>query len=315
MTSTAWDNRSAASTGEAPQERTLGQWLAPLVTLAAVLYNFGLCFVNTKLVGISPSIVISAEITLVGIALCLVRRRNSTLYAVLLLLAVYFYAVMVFRCEFDAKIIRDILIPIAFFFLGCSLGSLRSADRLVTALIVIAFGVAIFEWLALGTYLQYFDVSRYYIARGTATEEEHQYFQGFFNSTRFANRTMLPLLGDHRVSGVFLEAPSVGNFGTIVFAWMLLRDRKHSFAFIAKTVAIVAIIVLADARFGLFFGLLTLVLFGIGRVIRPTMLFIAPFLAMIALVTYAGVEGREAFSNDMMRRTRVADGLAMDSLV
>ncbi len=302
MTSTAWDNRSAASTGEAPQERTLGQWLTPVVTLAAVLYNFVLCFVNTKLFGISPSIVISAEIALIGIALGLVCYRNSTLYAILLLLAVYFYGVMVIRSEFDAKIIRDILIPIAFFFLGRGLGSLRSANRLVTALIFIAFGAAIFEWLALGTYLNYFDVSRYYIARGTATEEEHQYFQGFFNSTRFANRTLLPFLGDHRVSGVFLEAPSVGNFGTIVFAWMLLRDRKRSLAFIAKTGAIVAIIVLADARFGLFFCLLTFVLYFISPVIRPTVLFIAPFLAMIALVTYAGVEGREAFSNDMPGR-------------
>jgi len=281
---------------------TIGQRVAPIVPLAAVLYNFLLCFVNTKISGIGPSIAVAAEIVLIGIAIGLVWNRSSTMYAILLLLAAYFYAVMVYRSEFDPKIIRDILIPIVFFFLGCSLGTLKGGDRLVTILILITLGAALFEWLAVDTYVRYFDVSNYYIARGTADADQQQSFdqynQGFFNSTRFDNRTLLPFLGNHRVSGIFLEAPSVGNFAAIAFAWVLLRDRQRFWALIAKTFILVALVALADARFGLYFSIFTLLL----PLIRPTALFVAPFLAMAGLVTYAGVAGNEAFSNDMLGR-------------
>jgi putative polymerase len=300
MTSNVW-NPFTPSTVEARLRQATEQWSAPVVTFAAVLYNFLLCFVNTTLLGIGPSTVISAEIVLIGLALGLVFNRTRTLYVILSLVAAYFYSVMLVRFEFDAKILRDILIPVAFFFLGCYLGSLRAADRLVTMLIYIALGAALFEWLAVETYLRYFDVSQYYTARGTATQQEHQYFQGFFNSTRFDNRTLLPFLGDHRVSGIFLEAPSVGNFGTIVFAWLLLRP-EHLWPFVAKTAAIATIIVLADARLGLYFCILILPLYVLSPIMRPTMFFVAPFLAMLALVIYAEAEVRDVFSNDMLGR-------------
>jgi hypothetical protein len=102
-------------------------------------------------------------------------------------------------------------------------------------------------------YLHYFELIRYYLARGTLTELSDDIPDGFFNSTRYNTRTLLPFLGDHRVSGIFLEAPSVGNFGAIAFAWVLLHDRQRFWTFVAKSVAIAMIIVVADGRFGLYF--------------------------------------------------------------
>jgi putative polymerase len=278
-----------------------GQRLAAAVTCAAVLYNFILCYVNTNLYGINPNTAIEVEIILIVSSLALAWDCGSTLYVVLILVAAYFYAIMVIRGQFDPKILRDVLIPISFFFLGRRQGGLRSADRLVTILIVVAFAAALFEWLALDSYLHYFDVSRYYIARGTATQEQHQYFEGFFNSTRFDNRTLLPFLGDHRVSGIMLEAPSVGNFGAIVFAWVLLRP-KQPLAFVTKAAAIFLIIVLADARFGLYFSIFIFVIYVLSVRFRSTVIFIAPFIAMIALAGYATLQGPQAFDNDMLGR-------------
>jgi putative polymerase len=292
--------KPAAEATDARYLQATGELLAPVIAFAAVLYNFVLCFVNTKLHGVDPGIVISTEIVLIAAAFILVWNCSRTLYVILILVAAYFYAVMLVRSEFDAKILRDILIPIAFFFLGRHLGSLRSADKLVTVLLVVALSVALFEWLAVDSFLHYFDVSRYYIARGTATAEEHL-FEGFFNSTRFDSRTLLPFLGDHRVSGIFLEAPSVGNFGAIIFAWILLRPHGW-WTFVAKTVAILALVVLADARFGLYFGAFTLALYLFSRFVRPTMLFVAPFVAMIALVIYASVAENQVLENDMLGR-------------
>jgi putative polymerase len=280
---------------------TIGERLGPILTLMAVLYNCFLCFANTMLLTISPAVVISAEVILIGSALIMVWYRSFTLNAVLIAMAAYFYTVMMIRSQFDPKILRDVLIPIAFFFLGCHFGTLRVADRLVTVLIVGALGAALFEWLEPAAYAHYFDVARYYIERGTAGQEQHQFFGGFFNSARFQNRTLLPILGDHRVSGIFLEAPSVGNFAGIVFAWILLRP-KRLWSFTLKTIAVVMIVVLADARFGLYFCVFVAAIYPLSRYIPRTLLFIGPFAAMIALVTYATAEGQQLFNNDMVGR-------------
>ena len=222
----------------------------------------------------------------------------------------YFFALMLIRSEFDPKIARDLLIPIAFFFLGSYLGSLRSADRLVTVLIFVALGVALFEWLALNTYLHYFDVIHYYLARGTEQTLEADNAVGLFikgtdttaglfiNATRFGARTLLPFLGEHRVSGIFMEPVSVGNFGAIAFAWVLLRDFSRIWVFVAKILAILTIIVLADARFGFYLCIFTVVVYFAAPFIRPTMLFLAPFLAVIALVTYTGAHWQEAWGGN-----------------
>jgi putative polymerase len=109
----------------------IGKWLAPSITSAAVLYNFLLCFINMKLHGIASSFVISVEIALVGMAFGLAWNQSRTLYLILLSVAAYFYAVMLIRFEFDPLVLRDVLIPIAFYFLGRYFGSVRTADRLV----------------------------------------------------------------------------------------------------------------------------------------------------------------------------------------
>ena len=164
--SVVW-NPSIVSTGELVETQATQRTLAAVVVFAAVLFNLVLCFVNTTLFGVGVNVVIAAEIALIGMALSLIWYRGYTLYTILLLLTAYFFAVMLIRSEFDPKIARDLLIPIVFFFLGRYLGSFRSADRLVTLLIFVALGFALFEWLALNTYLHYFDVIHYYQARGT----------------------------------------------------------------------------------------------------------------------------------------------------
>lgn len=300
MASIEWA-RPAKTFRHAEYGLSIGERIGPILPLMAVLYNCFLCFANTMLLTISPAVVISAEVILIGSALAMVWYRSFALNAILVAVAAYFYTVMMIRAQFDPKILRDVLIPIAFYFLGCHFGTLRLADRLVTLLIIVAFADALFEWLEPTVYSHYFDVARYYIERGTANQEEHQFFGGFFNSARFQNRTLLPILGDHRVSGIFLEAPSVGNFGGIVFAWILLRP-KRLWSFILKTTAIVTVIVLADARFGLYFCFFVAVVYPFSRFIPRTMLFIAPFAAMSALVVYASSEGPQLFDNDMLGR-------------
>ncbi len=307
-------NPSTVSTGEAVEAQASQRTLAAVVVVAAVVFNWMLCFVNTKLFGVSANSVIAAEVALVGMALGLVWYRGYALYTILLLLTAYFFAVMLIRFEFDPKIARDLLIPVVFFFLGSYLGSLRSADRLVTFLIFLTLAVALFEWLALNTYLHYFDVIHYYLARGTERTLEADTTSGLFirgtdttaglfvNSTRFEERTLLPFLGQHRVSGLFLEPVSVGNFGAIAFAWVLLRDRFRIWVFVAEVLAIATILVLADARFGFYLCIFTVVIYFAAPMVRPAMLFVAPFLVIVALVTHAGAHAQETWDNTIAGR-------------
>jgi putative polymerase len=311
--SVAW-NSSAAPASQANDTQAIGQILAPLVVLAAVLFNFILCFVDTKLFGIGANAVIGCEIMLIASAFALIWHRGAALYAILSLISAYFFTLMLIRSEFDPKILRDLLIPLVFYFMGRYLGSLVYCDKLVGLLIFLVLGVALVEWLALNTYLHYFNVIQYYTSRGTETNLQTDSAFGLFirgtdtaaglfiNGTRFEERTLLPFLGSHRVSGIFLEPVSVGNFGAIVFAWVLLRYRSGRLALIAKILAIAAILVLADARFGFYLCILTLGVYLAAPTMRPTTLFAAPFVMMVALAIYAGLNFKGVASNTIAGR-------------
>lgn len=311
--STVW-NPSAGSAGEKNFAQTTGPVFASILVFTAIVFNFVLCFVDTNLFNVSAGAVISCEIVLIATAFSLILYRGADLHTFLLLLAAYFFIVMVVRYEFDPKILRDLLIPFVFFFMGSYLGSVRLCDRLVTFLILLALGAALFEWLALDSYLHYFNVIQYYVARGTETSLQTDSANGLFmrgtdtaaglfiNGTRFEGRTLLPFLGSHRVSGIFLEPVSVGNFGAIAFAWVLLRDRTHVWILVAKLLAIATVLVLADARFGFYLCVFTLGLYFATPMIRPTMLFFAPFVTMIALVIHADVNRQELSDNTIAGR-------------
>src|SRR5262249_28478275 len=110
----------------------------------------------------------------------------------------------------DVKIVRDLLIPLAFFLLGTQARDTRSADLVVGAIVGIVLAVALFEYFWLEAFTRLFNVARYYIARGTL--EARQIFQSsdlFISGMRPAGlqggRNLLPFLGDHRVSSIFLE--------------------------------------------------------------------------------------------------------------
>src|SRR5689334_13163228 len=169
--SVTW-NPSAVSAIESTKatQRTL----APSIVCAAVLFNFVLCFVDTKLFSISTRVVISCEIGLIATAFGLIWYRGTAFYVILSLLGVYFFTVMLSRFDFDPKVLRDLLIPIIFYFLGSYLGSLSRCDKLVAFLILLVLGIGLLEFLALDTYLHYFNVIQYYVSRGNSVDTNLQ---------------------------------------------------------------------------------------------------------------------------------------------
>ncbi len=310
---------AAINPSPAPIRDRLHDRASIALAFAALTFNAILCFINTALFPVNELLVIGAELLIVTTALLLAVDRRIEPYLILALFFSYALLIMAMRPMFDAKAVRDFLIPIAFYLLGLRRPSLVVADRLalMSGLVVVAFGL--FEYLDVDTFGKYFNVIRYYVARGTVAQNQVSDQTGtlFASGMRPDARSLLPFLGAHRVSSVFLEPVSAGNFGAILYFWALCRPdmRARLVVFLCAAVTIV----LADARFGAYTCVATtataLVFY---RLPRPAW-FVLPFIIMIALAFYGFESTQVNWENNLPGRllwtARLLTSLSLDAVM
>ena len=272
------------------------------ILLAALTFNAALCFINTTALHVTDSAVIGCELVLVSAAFGLALGRDAAPYLVLAVFLSYAALIMALRPLFDPKSVRDILIPMAFYLLGRRQADPALADRAAvwSGLIVVALGV--YELVDLDTYVKYFNIIQYYVARGSVAPSDvaGQTSTLFTSGIRPDARQILPFLGPHRASSVFLEPVSTGNFGAVVYLWTLHRSRMN-YRWLAMATGLGAI-VLADARFGLYVCILgTAVHAAAPRL--PRVLFLAlPFAILAALAIYGFTTAQIDWGNDFSGR-------------
>ncbi len=281
----------AAADAAAVLREPAGARAARAIVLWTLLFNLALSFINANAMTTGASVVIMAELALIGAAVALVWDRSETFYVVVGALLAYLLFIMTLRFAYDPKVPRDLLIPIVFYTLGRHRGSLGSGDRVVTAAIVAVALGSVLEWAFLDLYIKYFNVLGYFIAKGSVDAATvGGAGEGLFISgTRFEGRTLLPFLGEHRVSSIFLEPVSVGNFGAVAFAWVLLRDGRKPWPLFWKTLLILVALVLGDARFGVYLCALVALVYLVAPLIRPAAVFVLPFLCIIAVLSYVAI--------------------------
>jgi len=265
-------------------------WPALAIIFSAVSFNYFLCFVNTNVVHISRLSVIGAEIAIISIAFSVALPAISRIAFILIgILFFYLMLLTITRAvnggEFDVKAVRDFMIPAVFFFLGAWVKDAKSADfivRTITALVIVA---GLFEMLFLKTYLRYFDVINYYVMRGTVDLADTQYLANnlFISGIRPEGRTLFGFLGDHRISSLFLEPVSPGNYGVIVFFWALVRSRAEQKLYTGLFLMALLIIVMADNRLGAGLCVLGLALAFVSVRYSYPVILILPF-ALIAMI-------------------------------
>lgn len=272
------------------------------ILLAAVGYQALLCLINTFGITTSVAVVGLSEALIMLACLPILARRLLPGVIVLALLAsAYFCLATLISGQLNPKTFRDLAIPLCFFWLGCNMGRPELAERALIWIVVMVMALGFFELLLLDTYTRFFDIFSYYVSTGNLApitdfvrESKLQ-----LNGTRpeGIGRTLLPgLLGNHRVSSVFLEPVSLGNFATIIAAWGLSRDksdwRKGAF-FVGSAVVL---IVMCDSRFAL---LLLPLMVAVRLLLRGTMLnlvMLAPFAAL-GLVLLIGATTTEYGDN------------------
>lgn len=273
-----------------------------LILLAALVFNAAFCFANTTLFAVNDTMVMAAEAMILAAALCFALDRKLGLYVLLAAFLSYAAVLMALRPLIDPKAVRDVLIPIVFFALGRRMPDPRLADRaaLWSGAIVLAFGL--FEYFALEAYVSVFNIIKYYVARGTVAPSKVVETAGalFESGVRPDARALFPFLGIHRVSSVFLEPVSPGNFGAILILWALYRKEMRLRRTLAAMGAVA--IILADARFGATVSVAAAIAFyASGRL--PKALFVAaPFLITAAIAIYGLTTAEKVWGNDFSGR-------------
>lgn len=270
--------------------------------LGGLTFNLFLCFVNTRVMGISDSHVMLAEMAVTGTAFLAALDRRAGLYLFLAIFLTYMLFLFALRHQNDIKAIRDVLNPVIFYALGSRLKDLKLADRLALISAIVALFFAFFEYFLLDIYLDWFNVLGYYISRGTVTlQESYGATKGLFISgNRPEPRTLLPFLGQQRVSSVFLEPVSMGNFGAILYAWGLFRAECRYRWFLI--IAALTLITFADARFGLSTCIMMTVLSPFFRFIPRQVWVVMPFLFLSIFAAYGLITGTNSGPNDIAGR-------------
>ena len=233
------------------------QQLAIAILIATVAYQTFLCFCNTHVFTTSRALVGLSEGLIYLACLPLIARRLLPGTLILALLAGAMLTFLAIVSGFlNVKAARDLIIPICYFWVGCNIGKPEVADKALKYVIAIVLFLGLWETFFLNQYTTVFNIYGYYVSAGNlqvitdyARDNNLQ-----LNGTRpeGIGRTLLPgLLGPHRVSSIFLEPVSLGNFATICAAWGLSRDNadwKKSLYFLSMAIVLM---VLSDSRFAL----------------------------------------------------------------
>jgi putative polymerase len=266
-----------------------------LIVFAATSFNMALCFANTNIGGVGNGHIIVCEILIVSAVLlfCL-RWIDETLLLLIgslvlytLVLAFVRFAVLG-QSGIDVKPARDFLIPITFFLLGTRAKDIGTLDRIVGVTTLIVLAVALFEYFFADLYTRTFNVAAYFVSRG-AMEAKQAIDTGdlFISGMRPAGgggRNLLPILGDHRVSSIFLEPISSANFGIIVFLWGLMRSRVEGTLKLAILIPALVLVILSDSRFGAYFCIVSIALVFLPARSGRLAMVAAPFAALTVLL-------------------------------
>ena len=295
MRTLATNRSSAAPYGVAADGgRGAPGWVLFVLVFGAMSFNMALCFANTQVGGVGDAYIIACEILIISTVLvfCL-RWMDETVLLLICGLVLYTLAIVFIRyvmlgqTKIDVKPARDLLIPIAFFLLGTRAPDIKTADVIVRTTTMIVLAVALFEYFFPELFTRSFNVAAYYISRGSMQAKQAldtgDLFVSGMRPTGGGGRNLLPFLGDHRVSSIFLEPISSANFGIIVFLWALVRSRTEGRLALGLLAAALALVVLSDSRFGAYFCVASIALLFVPWRIGGLIMVAAPILALILL--------------------------------
>ncbi|HSI39663.1 MAG TPA: hypothetical protein VLA00_03850 [Xanthobacteraceae bacterium] len=245
----------AVEAGAPPvQVSSLHQLIIMGILLGACLFNTFLAFVNANVAALSSAPVIAFELLITCAALAIGVQRvdaNKARWFVLMGFLVFFQAfTAITNGQPDPKFLRDVLIIPVFMLLGLS------SDRptLLRALIIlqaVVLAFTLYEAFAVDSYSKLLGVKSYYInTRGFKADSFYQKGSELFVSAQRPGERFLPFFGIHRVSSVFLEPVSLGNYAVI--AWMIMLAMWSQMSWMTRGYLVFSTVIIlfgCDGRF------------------------------------------------------------------
>ncbi len=248
---------------EAPAMRPTGAmripaWAPNALIMAAVLFNAALALINANVTALSSSEVIGLEALIDAAAIAVSLRAAPPWKTLWIVLIVFLFLLDLVNglgsAHVDPKFLRDVLIIPIFAMLGLT-SDRDNVVRLIIPLQWVVLAVMIFEAISPDEYGRLFNVMSYYI--NTRGYEQEQFWSQdtadlFISASRPDERYLLPFLNIHRLSSVFLEPVSLGNYGVIVaMACVALWDRMAPRQKLFLVVSTAMILVGCDGRFAI----------------------------------------------------------------
>lgn len=227
------------------------------ILIASVVYQAVLALIHTHFYGASALAVAAAEFVIyLACVLVLAKRIRLEFAAIVALVLAYLLLLSIFRNVLEFKGFRDVMIPLLFYWLGRHVADIGYADRILKILVSVVLAFGFFELFFMDQYTRLLNIFSYYVNTGTVTVTTNFITDSALNLNGLRpegiGRTIFPgLLGSHRISSVFLEPVSLGNFAVIVAAWGLSKPRAEYKQMLFFILSAITLIALSDSRYGL----------------------------------------------------------------
>lgn len=318
-----------AASAPAPRARIAGARVVPgLLLLASILFNPLLAIVNGNVTALTPGHVVLAELAIVGTAHLVILRawrpQMASWYAligVLIAIAALRSAAM---GQPEIKALRDVLLIPTFVMLGMVAGERRLVPVIVTIHVAVLSVLAL-EWTEVDLYAEVFRIRDYYInTRGYTLDQFTNVDSELYISADRPEERVFSFVGAHRMSSLFLEPVSLGNYCIIMTAfccayWRRLSAAARVFLATGNLVVLVA----CDGRLAIISILLIVAVAVVAMRLpaRTNLLYLPALVASAALLVallgfHAGNDdfpGRIAYTVELLGELRAADLLGVSA--
>lgn len=203
------------------------RYLPSVLVVWATVFNGILAIVNAH-IALSPTVVIAAEVGTVGLAHFLAlkyfQEEMKLWYVMLFVILILYISRSLLTSNPDVRYVRDVLIIPTFIILGM-LARREDLTKTVCLIHVIVLVVLFYEAIDTEGYARLFEIQNYYI--NTRGYDDNNFWNKesdlFVSAVRPQDRLFLPFLNLHRLSSIFLEPVSLGNYAVVITAYLCSR--------------------------------------------------------------------------------------------
>jgi putative polymerase len=199
--------------------------IAECVLILAVCFNAILAILNGHGVTLQRGHVVFAEIAIYAAALAILvfnaDRRMLPWFLLAFFIVLNGLLLSLGNGAFDPKYMRDVLVIPIFIMLGMTYNS-QSLTRPIVILQSIVFAVALLEAVRPEAYSEIFQILKYYVNTRDFAEKSFWNSEStlFVSATRPGDR-FFGFVNLHRVSSIFLEPVSLGNYCVVIAVFVI----------------------------------------------------------------------------------------------